>query len=134
MVETDVVDGLDRGFGIGVGGEQGPLGGRVQLEGLSENVDAGDPWHPLVNHHQGDRSVLQGEGAQRLDRLLAAAGPDDSVIRRGAGPQIALHCLNDFRLVVDRDDDRLGFVHLATTASGKQNFQVSPGSRERITG
>jgi hypothetical protein len=45
-----------------------------------------------------------------------------------------LHGLDHLRLVVDRDDHRFGVCHLSTTRSSKQNFQLSPGSIDRITG
>jgi hypothetical protein len=45
-----------------------------------------------------------------------------------------LHRLDDLGLVVDREDHGFGVGHRSTTKSSKQNFQVSPGSIERITG
>jgi hypothetical protein len=53
---------------------------------------------------------------------------------RVPGPQVTLHGLDDFWLVVDGEDDRLGLGHRSTTRSSKQNFQVSPGSIDWITG
>src|SRR5688572_12884916 len=106
----------------------------MDLEGLPEHVYPGDARHSLVDEHQGDRRVLQRERAECVDCLLPTTGPDDPVVRCISGSQIALHRLDDFGFVVDRDDDGLGLCHRATTASGKQYFQVSPGSAERITG
>jgi hypothetical protein len=45
-----------------------------------------------------------------------------------------LDCLDYFGLVVGGEDDGLGLVHRVTTPSGKQYFQLSPGSMVWITG
>ena len=88
----------------------------------------------LVGDDEGHRGVLEGEGAEGVDRLLAATGPHDPIMVRVPGPQVTLHGLDDFWLVVDGEDDRLGLGHRSTTRSSKQNFQVSPGSIDWITG
>jgi hypothetical protein len=59
VVEIDDVDRLDRGVGIGVGGEQHPAGGRVELHRRFEELDAVHLRHPVVG--QDDRHLVAAQ-------------------------------------------------------------------------
>ena len=59
----DLVDGLDRGLGVGVGGEQHALGAGDDLARLHEEVGARQPGHPLVGHQQRDLVAARDEVA-----------------------------------------------------------------------
>jgi hypothetical protein len=49
VVETDRVNGPDRGLGVGIGGQQHPLGIGDPLSSLLQKLDAGHVRHPLVS-------------------------------------------------------------------------------------
>ena len=48
MVQVDDVDGLDRGMGVGIGGQQYPAGDRIDVHRLFEEVDTAHLGHPVV--------------------------------------------------------------------------------------
>jgi hypothetical protein len=50
VVKGDLVDRVDRRFGIGVGGEQHAFGRRHDLPRAHEVIRARQPRHPLVGH------------------------------------------------------------------------------------
>jgi hypothetical protein len=71
VVEVDDVDGVDRGMGVGVGGEQHPLGEREQVHRLLEELDTAHLRHPVVGHEDRDGVAAQFEFAQRRERVGA---------------------------------------------------------------
>ena len=54
MIELDGVDRGDRDLGVGVRGEQHPLGVGVDLSRCGEELDARHPGHPLVREEERD--------------------------------------------------------------------------------
>ena len=79
MVEVDDVDGVDRGVGVGVRGQEHPAGQGKQVHGLFEELDAAHLRHPVVGdeHRHGVTAELQFlQGGQCV---RAALGADDAV-------------------------------------------------------
>ena len=48
IIDVDFVDGIDRSAGIGIGGQQRPLGVGINLLGLVEEADAIHVGHALI--------------------------------------------------------------------------------------
>ena len=55
VIEMHIVDCLDRGVGIGIGGQQRALGIREVIGGRFEELDAGHAGHPLVGEEERHR-------------------------------------------------------------------------------
>ena len=75
VVEIDLVDRLDRGLGVGVGGEEHALGVGHELARLDEVVGTGHAGHALVGDQQRD---LLAAGADLAQRGRAPRGPTDA--------------------------------------------------------
>ena len=108
VVERHPVDGVDRGLGVGVGGQKHPLGLGRDRDRLLEKLDSGHHRHPLVGEQHRDRRAAQLRLPQRLQRLLTTLGAQHPVVTPVAAPEIALDGSRDGRLVVDRQHHRPG--------------------------
>ena len=64
VVEVHVVDRLDRGLGVGVGGEQHALGRREQRPRLLQQLHSAHAGHALVGHREGQGRAAQLELVQ----------------------------------------------------------------------
>ena len=71
MVEVDDVDGLDRGVGVGVRGQQHPAGERVDVHRLFEELDAAHLRHPVVGDEHRHRVAAELEFVQRFQGVGA---------------------------------------------------------------
>jgi hypothetical protein len=108
VVEADLVDGADGHVGIGVGGQEHALGVRLEDERLAQQLDAAHDRHALVDHEERDRVAATRQLADDLQRLRSRAGADDPVVGRVPRAQVALDCTKHGRVVVHRQDRRLG--------------------------
>ena len=115
MIELDRVDRGDRDLGVGIRGEQHPLGVRVDLARRGEELDAGHPRHALVREEERDGRAAQLQAPHDVECGRAALGGDDPIGRPEAAPQVALDRAQDLRIVVDRDDD--GVLHVSSARS-----------------
>ena len=79
MVEVDDVDGVDRGVGVGVGGQQHPLGQREEVHRLLEELDAAHLRHPVVGDEHRHGVAAQLQFLERVERVGARFGTDDAV-------------------------------------------------------
>jgi hypothetical protein len=104
VVGAGVVDRSDRRLGVGVGGQQRPLGLGVQRGGLLQQLHAGQAGHALVDQQQRHGLVAQAEFAQQLQCLRTVGRREDPVAVGVPGPQIRLHRGEHAGLVVDGDD------------------------------
>ena len=104
VVERDLVDGLDRGAGVGVGGEQHALGVGGDLARLDEVLGAREPGHPLVGDQQRDLVAAGDELLDDLEGLLAGGRAQHAVALAELAAQVAGHGGEDGGLVVDGDD------------------------------
>ena len=78
MVEVDDVDRVDGGVGVGVGRQQDPSRGRVQVHRLLEEIDTRHLRHPVVGDQHRDRFAPQFElleGFQALGSRFRAHYP-----------------------------------------------------------
>ena len=71
MVQVDDVDGVDGGVGVGVRGQQHPLGRRIEVHRRLEEVDTGHLGHPVVGDEHGDRLTSQLELLEGVQRVRA---------------------------------------------------------------
>jgi hypothetical protein len=106
VVERHVVDGRDRGLGIGVGRQQHPLGVGHDLARLDEVVRARHAGHALVGDQQGDVVAARAQLAQEVQRLGARRRAQHAVALAKAAPQVARDRRQHRRLVVDGEDRR----------------------------
>ena len=104
VVERDLVDGLDRGLGVGVGGEQHALGAGHDLARLHEELGARQAGHALVGHQQRHLVAAHDEVAQDLEPLLPRASAQDPIALAELAAQVAGHGREHRGLVVDRED------------------------------
>ena len=116
VVEVDLVDRLDRRLGVGVGGQQHPLGVRHELARLHQVLGARHLRHALVGHQQRHLLAAGDELLQRVQRLLAAVGADDPVLLAELPPQVTGDRREHGGFVVDADDGsaataRFGSLH-----------------------
>ena len=101
VVEVDVVDRLDRGIGVGVGGEEGALGLGEEPLRFVEKFDAGDAGHALIGEHQGDDLVGQPDLAEHIEGSVAGIDPDDAEALAIFPPDVVRDRLENFGVVVD---------------------------------
>ena len=85
VVEVDDVDRVDRGVGVGVGGEQDAAGLRVDVHGLLEELDAVHLRHPVVGEQHRDLLAAQLHLAQRVQGLRARTRRGRSGTARRSG-------------------------------------------------
>ena len=104
VVERHLVDGLDRGLGVGVGGQQHALGARHDLTRLHEELGARQARHALIGHQQRHLVAAHHEVAQDVQALLPGARAQDPVALAELAAQVARHRREHGGLVVDRED------------------------------
>ena len=105
-VQRDLVDGLDRRLGVGVGREQDALGRGHEAPGLDEVLRARHPGHALVGDEQRDLLAAADELTERLQALRARPGAHDAVALAELPAQVAGDGGQDRGLVVDGHDRR----------------------------
>src|SRR6266567_4601202 len=113
VVEVDHVDGVDRGSGVGVGGEQHPPRPRVDVHRPLEELDPVHLGHPVVGQDHRHQVPAQLHLPQRIKRRRARLGPHDPVPFAVAPPQVTGDRPGYTRVVVDGEDrrsDRLGLL------------------------
>jgi hypothetical protein len=108
MVQVDHVDGVDRGAGVGVGGEQHPPRPRVDVHRLLEELDPAHLGHPVVGQDHRDQVPAQLHLPQRLQRRGRRFGPHDPVLISVPPPQVAGYRPGYRRVVVYRHDRGAG--------------------------
>jgi len=106
VVEPGFVDGGDRGLRVGVSGQQHPPSAGEKRPGLTQELHARHPRHPLVGQQQRRFLAALVEPAQDLQRFGAAPGGQHPVVRAQVAPQVAGHRAQHLRVVVDAQHDR----------------------------
>jgi hypothetical protein len=89
MVEVDDVDGVDRGVGVGVGGQKDSPRQRKQVHGLLEEFDAAHLGHPVVGDEDRHGLTPQLEFLERRQRVGAGFCAHDAVTLAVVFAQIA---------------------------------------------
>ncbi len=110
VVDLGGVDGADRGFGVGVGGEEDALGVGVDGDGLLQEVDAGHAGHALVGEEECDDVLAFLELAADVERGCAGGGADDAVVLTVVPAQILDYSLQYAGVVVDGEQNWLGHI------------------------
>src|SRR5579859_6772036 len=108
IVDAGRVDGLDGGVGVGVGGQQGALGGGEEIGGLGEETDAVEFGHALVGEEKRYRVVAGFKAAERVERFVSGGGAQDAVTLGVAATKIALDGLEHIGVVVNGEYHWLG--------------------------
>jgi hypothetical protein len=88
VVEVHHVDRLDRGVGVGVGGQQRPSGVREQVHGLLQKLQAAHLWHAVIGQQHRHHVAAKLDLPQRLERPRSRLGPHDPVVLPIAPPQV----------------------------------------------
>ena len=70
-MNVDLVDGVDGGAGVGIRGQQGPLGIGINFSGLVEEADAIHMRHALIGQEQSYSIVSNSEFAQQFQSRIA---------------------------------------------------------------
>jgi hypothetical protein len=106
VVERDLVDRLDRGAGVGVGGEQDALGVRGELARLDEVLGPREAGHALIGDQQRNLVAARDQLADDLQRLLPRGCAQDAEALAELAAQVTGHRGEDRGFVVDGDDGR----------------------------
>ena len=107
MIEIHLVDSLNSGFGVRVGGQQHPLRIGKQRPCSSKELCALHVWHALVGEEECDRVSPAFELLGRFEGLRPRRGTDDPVVGRVFSSKVSPHCREDLRVVVDGQNRRL---------------------------
>jgi hypothetical protein len=118
VIKVHHVDGVDRGVGVRVGGQQNAAGTREQVHRRFQELNAVHLGHSVVGHQQRGLLAAQLDLTQRFQRLLAGARPHDPVTLAVSAPQIPSHRPRHSRIVVHSQDSRT--THAVTMAHAKQ--------------
>ncbi len=102
IVDVDFVNRPNRRIGVGVGSQKRPAHPRVVLQGLLEELHAGHPRHPLVDDQEGHRLLRQPQLAERFQCFAARTRPQDAVMLRIPGAEVACDGAQHLRVIVDR--------------------------------
>ena len=129
LVEADLVDRADGDVGVGVGGQQDALRLGLERDRLGEELGAGHRRHALVDEEERHRIAALGQLAHDLERIGPGAGTDDPVVVGIARAQVTLDGPQDGRVVVDREDCRLG-DHAASVPTARRYAasMLAPGT------
>jgi hypothetical protein len=119
VVDVDQVDGVDRRVGVGIRREQHPAGQREEVHRGLEELDAVHLGHAVVGQQQGNLVAAQLDLAQRLQRLVAGAGPDHPVPVPVPPPHVARDGPGHGQVVVDGQDRGVG--HTAIKARSRHH-------------
>ena len=115
VVEVDDVDGVDRGVGVGVCGQQHAAGQREEVHRLFEELDAAHLRHPVVGDEHRDGVAAQLEFLERVQRVGPDFGAHDPVPLAVVAAQIAGDGARHRGVVVDGQD--YGFAGLGLGSS-----------------
>jgi hypothetical protein len=109
VVQVDDVDRVDRGARVRVRGQQHPAGIRVDIHRPLEELDAGQPGHPVVREEHGDLIAAQLHLPERVQGLLTRLRADDPVPFAISSAQVTGDCTRNTGVVVNGDNHRPEF-------------------------
>jgi len=118
VVEVNDVDGVDRRARVRVGGQQHPAGVRVNVHRPLEELDAGQPRHPVVREEDRHLVAAQLHLPQRLQGLLAGLGTDDPVPLAVPPAQVTGYSARYTGIIVHGDDHRTEFSFAGRSRHG----------------
>ena len=126
MIETDLVDGPDRGLGVGVGREEDFPRVRVDLDRFGEELRAGHVRHAFVDQEERELGAAMFELGNGFERLCAGGRLHDAVVGAEVLAEVALDGVEDFGVVVDCQEDRLGHMSDITLPPIKGSEPLKP--------
>jgi hypothetical protein len=118
VVKVNDVDGVDRRARVRVRGQQHPAGVRVNVHRPLEELDAGQPGHPVVREEYRHLVAAQLHLPQRLEGLLAGLGTDDPVPLTVPPAQVTSDSTRHTGIIVHRDDHRTEFSFAGRSRHG----------------
>jgi hypothetical protein len=104
VVQVDDVDRVDRGVGVGVGGQQHAFRARVDVHRLLEELDPVHLRHAVVGQDHRHHVPAQLHLAQRVQRRLPGLGAHDPVLLAVPAPQVTGDRAGHPGVVVHSDD------------------------------
>ena len=129
MVEVDDVDRVDRGVGVGIGGEQHAPGRRVDVHRGFEELDAAHLRHPVVGDEHRDRLAAQLQLVQGFQRVGARLGAHDAELLAVVPTKVAGYGTGHRGVVVDGEDHRFAGLVLRSSHRLKYAPRVQRKSR-----
>ena len=118
VVEVNDVDRVDRGARVGVGGQQYPAGVGVDVHRPLEELDAGQPGHPVVGQDDRHLVAAQLHLPQGVQGLLAGLGADDPVPFAVPSAQVTGDGTGYTGIIVHGDDHRTEFSFAGRSRHG----------------
>ena len=89
VIDVRLIDGTDRGVGVGVGGQQGTLRVRINLSCGLQKPDSIHARHALICQQQCDPVIANFQPLQQIERALRRLTADYAVVRAVMRAQIA---------------------------------------------
>ena len=110
VVDFGRIDGLDRGLRIGVCGQQGALGVRINFLRLFQKIHARHARHPLIGEKQrnGVAPLLQLNAG--VEGRLSRTSPQDTVSGTILPAQVLDHGLKNADVIVYGENDWLPHI------------------------
>src|SRR5262249_30266430 len=118
VVEVDDVDRVDRRARVRVRGQQHPAGVGVDVHRPLEELDAGQPGHPVVGQEDGDLVAAELHLPQGLQGLLSGLGADDPVPFAVPLAQVTGYSTGYTRVIIYGDDHRTEFSFAGRSRHG----------------
>ncbi len=115
VVQVDDVDGVDRGVGVGVRGQQHAAGQREQVHGGFEELDAAHLRHPVVGDEHRHGVAAQLQLVERLQRVLAGLGAHDAVVLAVVSTEVTCHGARHGGIVVDGQNHGLAGLGIGSS-------------------
>src|SRR6185437_7064231 len=140
IIQLNIVDGLDRGVGVRIGGEQHPFSVGKEFPGLLQELYAFHLRHPLIGNEHGDGLAFILEIEQAVEGLFHGGRAQDTIVLPELGAQITGDGAQYLRIIVYNKYD--GWCHdescnlndLIYPAIGRQTMNsVLPGTEFTFT-
>ncbi len=116
IVDAGMIDGADRGVGVGIRGEQCPLGTGENPHRLLQKFHSVHAWHALVGQQQRHAVIPYLQLFQQIERALGRIAPDHPVFRAVLRTQIALDRPQNIRIVVHAQQNWFGHTRSRSQA------------------
>jgi hypothetical protein len=143
MIQPNFIDGVDRGTGIRIGGQQNSPGIGLQREGVHKKFRAAYARHALVDKEQRDAIAASGELLHKIHGFIGSVYREYPVVSGEFGLQVPFHGAEDSGIVIQCKNKRL-FGHIkksqnmkfatsmvfALAATGKLKSRSLPGEED----
>ena len=107
VIEVGLVDGADRGVGVGIGGEQCPFGVGVYLPCFLQESHTVHARHALIRQEKSDSIIANFQSLEQVQRPFGGVAADHAVGSAVLRSQITLDRAQHIGIVVNRQQNRL---------------------------